>query len=157
MESTERASFRIGHKPETQLTISHACSVGRRVHYYGGGPDNAWHDFCVEASLPGFRASLTFITPLSDFRDLRDALEKMWRTLEGTVTIDSMENELHLTGSMNKMGHVTWEAALQRIDGMHINELKFRMDEDQSYLPRLIAEIDALLSEARAEPEPGPT
>lgn len=156
MESTERASFRIGHESATQLTITHACSAGRRVHYYGGGPDDAWHDFSVHVALPGFRADLAFITPLADFRDLRDSLEKMWQTLTGTATVDSMENELHLLASINKTGHVTWEASLHCIDGEHINELKFGMDEDQSYIPRLIAEIDSVLIEARAEPESDP-
>ena len=148
MESTERASFRIG-----ELTISHACCVGRKVHYYGGGPDNAWHDFSVQVTLPQFQVELAFITPLTDFRDLRDSLEKMWRTLAGTATFDAMENELHLSATMNKMGNITWEASLYCTYGGHDNKLRFRMDQDQSYLPQLIAEIDSILSEARAEPE----
>lgn len=88
---------------------------------------------------------------MSDLRDFRDGLEAISQTLKGTATFDSFDGELTLAGSINKEGQIFWEVTLRCIDSENDNVLNFRVEGDQSYLPALITDVDALLKEARTE------
>lgn len=69
----------------------------------------------------------------------------------GRAAIESIESDLKLS-SIDKMGYLACEGTLRRIDPrMNVNELTFSFQNDQSYLPEPVLEMDSLLSEARGE------
>jgi hypothetical protein len=81
-----------------------------------------------------------------DFPRFRRQLESLYKTLSGSANFDTIEHQLQIECAGNKRGGIAINGTVKdRIgDG---NELRFRFDIDQTYLPILIAELEDIESE----------
>lgn len=68
-----------------------------------------------------------------------DSLSAMHQTLRGTASLDSLEDDFHLTLSSGEFGHIGVDASLLNHCGGWAFKIWF--DIDQSYLPSLISDL----------------
>jgi len=79
----------------------------------------------------------------ADIKEFRDQLAAMASSFAGEATLKSLEPNINVVLTMQKLGHV--KAAIE-ITADHINQYhRFIVEEDQSYLPGLIRSCDAIL------------
>ncbi|MHB1498853.1 MAG: WapI family immunity protein [Acidimicrobiales bacterium] len=78
----------------------------------------------------------------------RKQLQDLYRTLEGEARLESIEDWLNIVATGDGLGHVNVVGSAMDEPGMG-NELRFRLQLDQTYLPAI---IDSLLEVEAAFP-----
>lgn len=141
-----RSRLEFGRPPA--LVLTHACD--RDVNPGSGG----WHGFNVSFKKFGFRADVSLESRIDEFIPFRDALALMNSNLHGTAKLETLENDLALTATIDKLGHVTWEGYVGRYPlGGGDARLEFWVMDDQTCLANIIAQLEALIAEASRESE----
>ena len=113
-----------------------------------GGPYLEWFQVQVNASTPGFTAEIEWAVMPKKIEIFRDALTQMNKLLPDTIAeLKSVEPGIELRLKLGTKG---------QIDGEFLIANRFRDPEgavlqgsfgfDQSYLPKIISEVDSLLS-----------
>jgi hypothetical protein len=76
----------------------------------------------------------------------------MHRTLRGTAELETLENDLRIEATVDKLGHIFWEGF---VGGYHGGpdeaRLQFHFTDDQTSLPVIIEQLEALVAEANGE------
>ena len=112
-----------------------------------GGPYLEWFQVQVNASTPGFTAEIEWAVMPKKIEIFRDALTQMNKLLPDTIAeLKSVEPGIELRLKLGTKG---------QIDGEFLIANRFRDPEgavlqgsfgfDQSYLPKIISEVDSLL------------
>jgi hypothetical protein len=145
MEDDSRAELRVGR--HTPLVLTHDC------HGYveRGHGDPAWHRFHVTFAGFGFKADFFLETWLMPLIAFRDGLARLSRDLAGGAKLETLEHELKLQGHIDKLGHILWVADLFQHPSRREAHLHFELEDDQTSLPGLIAQLDAMIESARNE------
>ena len=113
-----------------------------------GRPDERddWLSATISVHVGAFSASIdaTFVT--CDFPRFRRQLESLYKTLSGSAHFDTIERQLQIECVGNERGGIAINGIVRdRVgDG---NELRFRFDIDQTYLPRLLSELQDIESD----------
>jgi hypothetical protein len=80
---------------------------------------------------------------LGDFQRLRKQLQVMYDWQDNTAEFTTMEGWLALKLTLDHLGHVRLEGIATDYPGTG-NTLTFHIDIDQSYLPRIIADLASM-------------
>ena len=142
---TDQREFCIGTEPK--LTVTHACD-GYVERGYG---DPRWHRFHVKSSGFGFNADFFVETWLMPFVRFKERLATVNDELQGELKLETIEHDLQLQGRIDKSGHINWTAALFQPAGEWRAQLHLTLEDDQTSLPILIAQVDAIIKEAENE------
>jgi hypothetical protein len=131
------ASFKLGTDAGDHLIVE-----------INGRPDERddWVSATISVHVGAFSATIDATLMTSDFPRFRRQLEPLYRTLSGSANFDTIECQLEITCVGNERGGIAVNGTVQdRVgDG---NELRFRFDIDQTYLPRIITELQDIESE----------
>ena len=113
-----------------------------------GRPDERddWLTATMSAHAGAFTATIDATLVTCDFPRFRTQLESLYKTLSGSANFDTIERQLQITCVGNERGGIAINGIVQdRVgDG---NELRFRFDIDQTYLPKIISELQDIESE----------
>jgi hypothetical protein len=139
--SHNRAQLGIGRP--AQLTLTHACPRGN--------PVADWHSFDLAFSNGEFRAGFTLAIPIRSLTSFRDQLISLNRDLRGHARLDAVEGELTLRGEVDKRGHTMWTGELAYPGGIWKARLEFEFEDDQTALPEIIKQLQALIAETQDE------
>jgi hypothetical protein len=130
--------------------------VGVNGHEYArvevtGANGDGWLPSRVTVSAGGFRGE--FPSDLDSWAFVRFAQEvrDLHTTLKGAATFSTYEKQLELALVGDGLGHITVTAEAMDYAGTG-NKLIFRLDIDQTELPLLMKELDAIVA---AYPPPG--
>ena len=136
-------SFRLRGDDEDFLEIV----VG---HPTQSDPDDYWDANWISAGIRvevgAFKGHVAASLRREDFPVLRDGLKKLYADLKGQVKFTTLEEwiELEITG--DGRGHFTGRGFV--IDNLWgKNRLEFEIQFDQTELPRLIGELDAIVAQ----------
>ena len=131
------ASFKLGTDAGDHLIVE-----------IDGRPDERddWVSATISVHAGAFSASIVATLVTCDFPQFRRQLETLYKTLSGSANFDTIERQLQIECVGNERGGIAINGTVQdRVgDG---NVLRFRFDIDQSYLPKLIAELEDIESE----------
>jgi hypothetical protein len=146
---SDRAQLCIGQP--SQLSLSHACPSA--THLY---PEDGleWHRFSLVFENGVFRANLKLDTWLSSFLSFRDELIALNKSLKGKATLSTTECDLRLEAAVDKLGHITWNGRLRYPGPEPVSALDFSLNDDQTSINALIAQVETVIAEARSEPDP---
>ena len=113
-----------------------------------GRPDERddWVSATIFVHVGAFSATIDATLVTCDFPRFRTQLESLYKTLSGSADFDTIERQLQINCIGNERGGIAINGTvLDRVgDG---NELRFRFDIDQTYLPRIISELRDIESE----------
>ena len=99
----------------------------------------------VEILLPGYTANFGgTLLRTYELERFASELKQMYSTLKGKSTLQPLEGAISLQAEVNKAGFVFWAGKMIYPSG-GVNVLKFELINDQTYLPDLIMELDAIL------------
>jgi hypothetical protein len=113
-----------------------------------GRPDehDDWLAATVSVHAGAFSATIDATLVTCDFPRFRTQLEALYKTLTGSAVFETIERQLDISCVGNERGGIVVVGIVQDRVG-NGNELKFRLDIDQTYLPRIIAELYGIESE----------
>lgn len=130
----------------TDGTAKLCLEVLRYSYPEGDYWDGNWVAVSLRASLPGFQASLGESLHLGELNHFRGDLQRLYEELNGTARFSAMEGFLDLTAEMDALGHLYWKVKLSHpVGGGNEACLHFMMHTDQSFLPPVIAQIEAMI------------
>jgi hypothetical protein len=106
--------------------------------------DSNWLSAALEIKIPGFHVTFPFELRTDEIESFLDDLLKMNKTLKGKAILSSLEGFIHFEGRVNRTGTISWEAEVKYPlkDGV---ELTFTYSSDQSFLPKLILELQQVM------------
>lgn len=113
-----------------------------------GRPDDRddWLSATISVHAGAFSATIDATLVTCDFPRFRTQLEALYKTLSGSAAFDTIERQLEINCVGNERGGIAVDGFVQdRVgDG---NELRFRFEIDQTYLPKIIAELQRIESD----------
>ena len=113
--------------------------VGIVVHA-ADDPDG-WLDCEVEVVAGGFHGRFHAFLRTADFPPFRRQLLRLYKKLEGVASFTTLEEQLALRLTGDGKGHIAVEGTAIDFCGTG-NRLQFEFAIDQTYLPRVISELD---------------
>ncbi|MDP1554017.1 MAG: hypothetical protein Q8L84_01040 [Hyphomonas sp.] len=125
-------------------TVEHGLSIDELDRFGPGIYDFGTYDVDVRNGAFVGRANCYFSS--RDFADLSDALKQMHRELSGCHKFEPIESQLVFTMTINMHGHIRVEGELFESAGEWNPSVKFSFQIDQSYLPEIIASLNAFLN-----------
>ena len=100
----------------------------------------------VTAEAAGFKADFTNSVYLPELAWLKEKLSEFYLMSEGKVDWIIQEGFLMLTAERSRLGHICWTIELTCPSGREsFTKLLLEINNDQTYLPYLIREIEAVL------------
>jgi hypothetical protein len=131
------ANFKIGSDASNHLAVA-----------IDGRPDERddWLTATISVRVGAFTGTTDATLLTSDFPRFRTQLESLYKTLSGIALFETIEGQLRINLAGNERGGIAVEGRVQdRVgDG---NELIFRFDIDQTYLPQIIRDLLMIESE----------
>jgi hypothetical protein len=136
-DSDDWFGFWIGQQPTLCLWIT----------YLNPEVPSDFHSFRAEAAAPGFQARFDFVARVGEFENFRDQVKRMYETLHGTAHFDSVESNVSVDATIDRLGHVFWKIILRSDTGTlpASPEFTFRIEEDQTLLWNVAAKIEDML------------
>lgn len=105
-------------------------------------PDGyGWLDCDVEVVAGGFNGRFRASLRIPDFATFRKQLQRLYKKLEGVASFTTLEEQLALRLTGDGKGHITVEGTAIDFCGTG-NRLQFEFALDQTYLPRIISELE---------------
>jgi hypothetical protein len=81
----------------------------------------------------------------------REDLARIFSELHGKAELTTLESDLRLEASIDKLGHIRWTGMLRHPGPIPEERLEFWIEDDQTSLSRIIGELDAIIADARNE------
>ena len=131
------ASFKLGTDASDHVIVA-----------IDGRPDERddWLTATITVHAGAFFATIDATLMTCDFPRFRTQLESLYRTLSGSATFDTIERQLQVNCVGNERGGIAVDGLVQDRAGDG-NELRFRFDIDQTFLPRIITDLQGIESE----------
>ena len=104
-----------------------------------------WVKTAIRVEIPGYSANFLADLRTEEFKGFRDQLTVMNQELKGTASLISIENVIEAKAVMDSLGGIYWEVST-RYPISTGAVLTFDFDSDQSYLNKLIGELNEVLS-----------
>ena len=133
----------IGKSETEQVKLS---VFGYKLDATGIYYDDNCLDCYVELKFGGFTGAFEASFLTSELIALLPQLEELYKTLEGSASFTSMEHQLEFTITGNGLGSFEIEGEAMDEAGP-ANLLKFYSDFDQTFLPRVIRQLTAIVNE----------
>ena len=103
--------------------------------------DGNWVESAIELRAGGFQGRFSASLRAEDFTELRRQLAELHTHLEGEAKFSSMEGWLTIILRGDGLGH--FEALCEAIDEPGVgNRLHFRLEFDQTEIPRMLKELE---------------
>ncbi|WP_409305006.1 hypothetical protein [Peribacillus sp. SCS-155] len=99
----------------------------------------------IYIDIPGCVASFDANLRTDELRDFVSDLKLMNRLLKGKANLNNLDNYLELECHMDKLGKINWTAETCYPAGYGA-VLNFEFESNQTFLPRLIKELDDIVS-----------
>ena len=131
------ASFKLGTEAGDHLIVE-----------IDGRPDECddWLCATIGVRAGAFTATIDALLMTCDFPRFRCQLESLYKTLSGSANFDTIERQLQLNCVGNDRGGIAVNGTVQDRAGDG-NELRFRFDIDQTYLPQIISDVQNIESQ----------
>ncbi len=107
--------------------------------------DANWISAGIRMEVGAFRAHVAASLRREDFPPLRDGLKELNVSLSGQVRFTTIEEWLEIEITGDGRGHLAARGYVVEEPGGR-NRLEFELKFDQTQLPRLIAELDAIVA-----------
>ena len=107
--------------------------------------DGNWISATVDVVVGGFRGNVEGNLRREEFVGFRDQIRRIYASLSGQAEFHTMEDWIGIRMEIQRTGHIKCDCFLMDYPGMG-NRLTFQLSFDQTYLPALLDEIDAVLS-----------
>ena len=107
--------------------------------------DANWLRTYVVAKVPGFDASFGYeLMQVGDLAAFHRELAAMSANLSGSAKLTTLEDFLEVSGTMDALGRIEWKVRLTYPSGGG-SQLEFVIKADQSYLPKLVGQVQDVL------------
>jgi hypothetical protein len=103
-------------------------------------------DVKVSVKSGAFLGELDTIFMTTDFESFKQQLRNLYINLNGTATFSGYEHSDMIKLRGNGLGHLNVECQLTE-SNIPLNELKFELDLDQTFLPSIINQINLITKE----------
>lgn len=102
-----------------------------------------WVPCTLDIAVGAWLGTLDVSLGMRDFAPFRSQLRALFNTLDGSARFDTTERQIELECTANDLGHTTVSGVVddQVSDG---NLLRFSFSLDQSYLPPVIFQLQAI-------------
>lgn len=118
--------------------------VAGREHGTDDYWDGNWLSCRISVHARGFRGAFDASLRAEEFVRMRDGVRVCMTDLKGTFVFETMEEQLSIVAKGDGMGHFSAECTARDAAGSP-NLLTFTLYLDQTRLPPLAAELDALV------------
>ena len=115
--------------------------------------DGNWLKTNLEIHIPGVHASFPTLLRNEDFSFFLKELKKINNQLSGSAEFKTMENAIHLRAEISRSGKMKWRGKVIHPVGVCAT-LTFVFENDQSYLPPLLSELEAVTKEFPVKGKP---
>jgi hypothetical protein len=148
METSEHPSFRIGSPDSDHVVVRPRITRDAVGVSRGTDPDDGnWVSATIEIVAGAFRARIDAMLRVDDFVRFRDEVRLLNEDLSGTATFDTMEGWLRIEVQGDGRGHL--RAGCEAVDSPGTgNRLAFAIALDQTDLPAIVRDLDAVCQEA---------
>jgi hypothetical protein len=117
-------------------------------------PDNdqgyEWVSVRVSIKVGGFSGRFDASFLANEFVRFRDELKVVSEYLKGKASFETLEEQMSLEVSVDKLGHINIEGKISDQAGIG-NELAFHMEIDQTYLTQTVAQLNRVIEGFRAK------
>lgn len=120
----------------TILSRSHPTSVD----FWDGN----WVDSNVKIEIPGYSVNFPAHLRTDELSDFLKELKLMAKTLKGKAELNNLDHYIKFECEINSLGHINWKGATCYPSGFGAT-LNFEFHSDQSYLQKVIKELEAIL------------
>ena len=105
-----------------------------------------WLEATVSIRAGGFGGSFDATLMTCDFPPFRTQLQRLYETLDGTATFETIERQLRIECAGNGCGGIAIQGVAkdQVADG---NVLRFEFGVDQTFLPAIISDLQDIEAE----------
>jgi hypothetical protein len=114
-----------------------------RVAILGDNGDG-WFSAEVEVAVGAFRGTYAANFNSWAFSNFRGDLKRLYRSVSGSASFTSYEQQLEITMTCNAQGHIEARGEAVDLAGTG-NRLVFRLEIDQTYLPKILADLQSAL------------
>jgi hypothetical protein len=135
------SAFSIGTtKTESILVTVNNYERGVTGEYY----DDNWVNVKVSIAAGAFTGTFDAAFLTHDFVRFRAELQSLHEKLKGEAIFSTLEEQLFIKLTVDEVGRIAVEGMAMDHPGV---ELKFVFDLDQSYLPKIISDLDEIVTE----------
>ena len=110
-----------------------------------GSNSDGWLPSRIEVSAGAFRGGFPSDLDCWAFERFAREVRELYKTLKGTATFSTYEGQLELSLVGDGLGHVEVKAQAMDYAGTG-NKLAFRLHLDQTELPTLMKDLDAIVA-----------
>ena len=107
--------------------------------------DGNWVTSNINIKIPGYLVNFGANLRTDELRDFTNEIKLMSKLLKGKANLKNLENYLHIECEMDKLGKIIWTVETCFPAGYGA-VLKFEFESDQSFLIRLIKELETILT-----------
>jgi len=104
-----------------------------------------WVPVNITIRTGGFSGQFKAAFLARDMVKFRDELRTLYESLNGYATFETLENQMHLRVTVDKLGHIYVDGEL-RDEVCISNKLIFQMSFDQTYLGHTVQELDEVIT-----------
>lgn len=99
----------------------------------------------VNINIPGYEVDFPTMISVVDVGDFSTSIKWMYENMKGRTILSNLEDTIHIKGEINKLGHIDWYSETCYPAGIGAM-LTFEFTSDQSYLEKLIKELDEIIA-----------
>jgi hypothetical protein len=118
---------------------------GRRQSGLFDNWDDNWISCEVHVSAGGFRGSFAASLRSEEFQGFLDEIQSLNQTLEGRAAFSTVEGQIEISLTADRKGRVRVQGVALDQPGVG-NRLHFEFEIDQTYLTRISAALEHLLT-----------
>lgn len=107
--------------------------------------DINWIDSKINVDIPGYVVEFHASLRTDELSDFLNELQLLNKNLKGNATLNNLDKYIHFECEMDRLGKMKWSGETCYPAGFGA-VLNFEFNSDQSYLERLIKELEAVLS-----------
>jgi hypothetical protein len=104
-----------------------------------------WIPVHITIRTGGFSGQFKATFLARDMVKFRDELRTIYESLNGNATFETLERQMHLKVTVDKLGHIYVDGEL-RDEVCISNKLIFHMDFDQTYLGHTVQELNEVIT-----------
>lgn len=108
--------------------------------------DGNWLNAEVVTSIGPFQATVRALLRSEEIVRFRDSLKHLYETLDGKIKFSTMEAWLEILVKATRSGAISAEIKLSDPNN-YSNCLSFSLNFDQTYIPRIIRELDSTIEQ----------
>ena len=111
-------------------------------------PENNWDanalDCVVDVRGGAFRGRFAVTFWTQDFVRLREGIERLDRDLEGEAAFETIEEQIHVRLTCNRLGHVAIAVKAMDVAGLG-NRLTVSFESDQTMFAGVLAQLESIV------------